>query len=62
LAHSPGELRIYAGYAGWAPGQLAFELAHGGWRMIEGRKENVFSEHPERLWRRLTEALSGISI
>ena len=62
LARSPGQLQIYAGYAGWAPGQLSFELAHGGWQMIPGRAENVFSDDPARLWRRLTNALSGISI
>lgn len=62
LAQDPGRVRVYAGYAGWAPGQLAFELGHGGWRMIEGRAENVFSDEPERLWRRLSNALDGIAI
>lgn len=62
LAKDPARVRVYAGYAGWAPGQLAFELAHGGWRMIEGRAGNVFSDDPEGLWRRLNEALDGIAI
>jgi len=62
LARDPARVRVYAGYAGWAPGQLAFELAHGGWRMIEGRTGNVFSEHPEELWQRLNDALDGIAI
>lgn len=50
LAEDSGRVRVYAGYAGWAPGQLAFEVAHGGWRMIQGRPGNVFSDEPERLW------------
>lgn len=62
LAQDPAGVRIYAGYAGWAPGQLAFEVAHGGWRMIEGRPGNVFSDEPEKLWRRLANALDGIAI
>lgn len=62
LARDPARVRVYAGYAGWAPGQLAFELAHGGWRMIEGRSGNVFSDEPEKLWQRLSNALDGIAI
>jgi putative transcriptional regulator len=53
---------VYAGYAGWAPGQLRFELAHGGWRMIQARPENIFTDQPEALWQRLTDALGGIAI
>ncbi|HSH40922.1 MAG TPA: YqgE/AlgH family protein [Arenicellales bacterium] len=62
LQADPLRARIYAGYAGWAPGQLDFELAHGGWRLIEGRAGNVFSDEPEQLWRRLNTALDGIAI
>lgn len=62
LAEGPDRVRVYAGYAGWAPGQLEFELARGGWRMIQGRAENVFNDHPQRLWRRLTDALEGLAI
>lgn len=62
LARNPDEVRIYAGYAGWAPGQLSFELTHGGWRMIQGRAANVFRDDPEGLWRRLSDALDGIAI
>lgn len=62
LARDPTLVRVYAGYSGWAPGQLAFELARGGWRMIEGRAGNVFSDEPERLWQRLSDALDGIAI
>jgi len=55
-------LRVYAGYAGWAPGQLELEIARGGWRMIQGRRDNVLSDEPGRLWQRLDGALSGIAI
>jgi putative transcriptional regulator len=59
---TPGKLRVYAGYAGWAPGQLEFEIAHGGWKMVQGSGGNVFSDDPEGLWQSLTGGLSGIPI
>lgn len=62
LTEDSGPVRVYAGYAGWAPGQLDFEVAHGGWRMIQGRPGNVFSDEPEALWQRLSKALDGIAI
>lgn len=62
LAARPEAVRVYAGYAGWAPGQLRFELARGDWKMIQGRADNVFSDRPQRLWHRLTDVLGGIAI
>lgn len=62
LEQAPDRVRVFAGYAGWGPGQLSFEIAHGGWKMIQGRRENVFSDDPEHLWERLSRALGGIAI
>ncbi len=62
MARHPARVRVFAGYAGWAPGQLRFELARGGWRMVQGRPADVFSDDPEQLWRRLTDVLGGIAI
>ncbi len=47
------EFRVYAGYAGWAPGQLDFELARGGWHLVPASEELVFAEQPGRIWGRL---------
>lgn len=47
-------LRLYIGYAGWAPGQLDDELAHGSWRVLPGTDEHVFDAEPASLWKRLT--------
>ena len=52
----PGELgelrraRVYAGYAGWGPGQLDGELEEGSWIVEPARPEDVFTDDPEGLW------------
>jgi len=45
-------LRVFAGYAGWSPGQLAVEIAEGAWACVPGRAEDVLSRAagPD-LWR-----------
>ena len=45
-------LRVFAGYAGWSPGQLADEIAEGAWACVGGRPDDVVSPvaGPE-LWR-----------
>lgn len=52
-------LRIYAGIAGWAPGQLAAELARGDWRVVDGDSASIFDRPPEHLWKDLTEPARG---
>ncbi|MGV9356987.1 MULTISPECIES: YqgE/AlgH family protein [unclassified Streptomyces] len=51
LAPVLGSLRIFAGYAGWGPGQLEDELAEGAWYVVESEPGDVSSPAPERLWR-----------
>jgi putative transcriptional regulator len=51
LAAELGSLRIFAGYAGWGPGQLEKELAEGAWYVVESEPGDVSSPSPERLWR-----------
>jgi putative transcriptional regulator len=45
-------LRVFAGYAGWSPGQLAIEIAEGAWACVPGGPSDVLSQEsgPE-LWR-----------
>ncbi|OEU97566.1 hypothetical protein AN217_06435 [Streptomyces qinglanensis] len=51
LAAELGSLRIFAGYAGWGPGQLEKELSEGAWYVVESEPGDVSSPAPERLWR-----------
>jgi putative transcriptional regulator len=48
-----GELRsvrVFAGYAGWGPGQLESELSEGAWLVLRGRGTDVFTPTPDALW------------
>jgi putative transcriptional regulator len=42
--------RVFAGYAGWGPGQLESELEQDSWIVEPPLPEDVFTEEPERLW------------
>jgi putative transcriptional regulator len=47
------ELRLVLGRAGWAPGQLAGEIARGDWRVLPADAASVFDIDSERQWRQL---------
>ncbi|MEE8349676.1 MAG: YqgE/AlgH family protein [Acidobacteriota bacterium] len=47
-------LRVYVGRAGWAPGQLAEEIAEGSWGLVQGDPETVFEKDSDDIWRDLT--------
>jgi putative transcriptional regulator len=52
-AEELGELhavRVFAGYAGWSPGQLEAELAEDAWIVEPARATDVFTDDPEGLW------------
>lgn len=52
-------IRIFAGYAGWSPGQLDMELAHELWHPVTSRYEDVFDAEPRTLWRRVLRRQGG---
>jgi putative transcriptional regulator len=48
-----GELRrarVFAGYAGWGPGQLDGELEEGSWIVEPAVPGDVFTTEPDELW------------
>lgn len=51
LAAELGSLRIFAGYAGWGPGQLENELVEGAWYVVDSEPGDVSAPDPEQLWR-----------
>jgi len=54
-----GALRVFFGYAGWAPGQLDFEIERGSWHVLPAEESLVFRSDPESIWSELIATLSG---
>lgn len=54
--------RAYAGYAGWAGGQLDAELARGAWRIVPASADEVFTTQPGKLWEDLDERSKAILV
>jgi len=64
ISHPPGKIRFFAGYSGWAPGQLRAELDHGDWLTVDADPDIVFREDASNLWedlmRRATAVHAGV--
>lgn len=48
-------LRVFIGHAGWAPGQLAREIARGDWHLHAATEDAVWSPTAGDLWHELIE-------
>ncbi|MDB1089492.1 YqgE/AlgH family protein [Streptomyces sp. ACA25] len=51
MAAELGSLRIFAGYAGWGPGQLEQELEENAWYVVDAEPGDVCVPEPGGLWR-----------
>jgi putative transcriptional regulator len=45
-----GPVRVFAGYAGWSPGQLEGELARRAWVVCESEPDDAFRSDARDLW------------
>jgi putative transcriptional regulator len=66
LHHAPEDVpvrlasaRIFAGYAGWGPGQLDDEIEAGAWFVVESEEQDIFDHDPEQLWPRVLRRQPG---
>lgn len=60
-----GDLRVYAGYCGWGPGQLDNEMRLGAWYLMDASSAVVFDPNPATVWNRLiarTEARFALAL
>lgn len=51
--------RVFAGYAGWGPGQLEGEVEREDWIVVPTTAEDVFTDDPDGLWARVLERQGG---
>ena len=52
-------LRVFAGYAGWSPGQLQSEIDEGAWYVLSGEPDDAFAAEPEQLWQGVLRRAGG---
>jgi putative transcriptional regulator len=59
VATTCNRARVFAGYAGWGPGQLEAELAREDWIVEPALDGDVFTDEPETLWSSVLERKGG---
>jgi putative transcriptional regulator len=52
-ADALSRVRLYAGHAGWFPGQLDGEIARGSWQIVPADERTIFSPLPGEIWKKL---------
>jgi putative transcriptional regulator len=60
LNNPPPKIRFFAGYSGWAPGQLRGELDRGDWLVTEAEADTVFLKDTSRLWQDMVRRASAV--
>ncbi|NIA24689.1 MAG: hypothetical protein GWP04_03885 [Gammaproteobacteria bacterium] len=53
------EVRVFAGYSGWGPGQLEREIAEAGWFVVDLDDQDVFSSDATLLWSKVLRRQHG---
>jgi putative transcriptional regulator len=59
LGDEVSRARVFAGLAGWSPGQLESELERDDWIVDTARADDVFTDEPESLWSAVLERKGG---
>lgn len=52
-------VRLFSGFAGWAPRQLEAEIAEGSWYALRASESVLFRKDTSGLWRELVDQASG---
>ncbi|MYB11286.1 MAG: hypothetical protein F4Y28_15120, partial [Acidimicrobiia bacterium] len=50
VASAVDAVRLFAGYAGWSPGQLEDEIESGAWFVVDADPADLLTESPGDLW------------
>jgi putative transcriptional regulator len=51
--------RLFAGFSGWAPGQLENEIRRGDWLLVPPSEALLFRGNTDGMWRELWQSASG---
>lgn len=57
VEHGLTPIKFFAGYAGWAAGQLEAEMKSGSWLLAPALPQHIFGNQP-KLWAELLKAVS----
>ncbi len=53
------KVKLFAGYAGWSPGQLEDEIKRKSWLTFPASLDLVFETPPEQLWQKIIKSRAG---
>ena len=53
------KVKLFAGYAGWSPGQLEMEMRRKSWLTVPASLELVFDTPPDQLWQKILHDKGG---
>ncbi len=53
------KVKLFAGYAGWSPGQLEEEMKRKSWLTFPASLELVFETPPDALWQKIIKTKGG---
>src|SRR5262245_23255947 len=60
IATSLAGVRVFAGYAGWGPGQVEQEIKSGSWFVFEALPGDAFVSRPDDLWSMVLRRQGGL--
>jgi len=53
------KVKMFAGYAGWSPGQLEDEMKRNAWLSHPASLDLIFETKPEKLWEKILRSKGG---
>lgn len=60
ISNPPRKIRFFAGYSGWAPGQLRAEFERGDWLAVDADADVVFRQDYSNLWQEMVRRATAI--